>query len=107
MLRLGPFCQKPHGKPRVDDQRIFIETTFIGRNDGRGSDTSAELGPHKTLYNPSNKGIFTEMMAGWAANHIETKTVMIDAMHLQADHALSNLSVKKAVAAASDAPSAA
>ena len=44
-------------------------------------------GPHKTLYNlwkrRSDKGIFSRMMAGLAAEHGKEKTAMIDATYLK------------------------
>jgi hypothetical protein len=41
------------------------------------------------------QGIFAEMMMGLAADHGETKTVMIDATYLKAHRTASSLGVKK------------
>ena len=53
----------------------------------------------ETLYNRwkrwSDKGIFAQMMAGLAAEHGETKTVMIDATYLKAHRTATSLGVKK------------
>lgn len=62
-------------------------------------DAPAEYGPHKTLYNRwkrwSDKGIFARMMVGLAAEHGETKTVMIDATYLKAHRTATSLAAKK------------
>ena len=88
MARLAPFFPKFHGKPRVDDRRVLSGIIFINRNGLRWRDAPREYGPHKTLYSRwrrwSEKGIFTRMMAGLAAEHGEEKTMMIDATYLEA-----------------------
>ncbi len=99
MARLEPFFPKSHGKPRVDDRRVLSGIIFINRNGLRWRDAPTEYGPHKTLYNRwkrwSDKGIFARMMAGLAADHGETKTVMIDATYLKAHRTATSLGVKK------------
>lgn len=58
-----------------------------------------DYGPHKTFYNRwkrwSEKGIFARMMAGLAAEHGETKTVMIDATYLKAHLMATSMAAKK------------
>ena len=77
---------------------------FINRNGLRRRDAPAAYGPHKTLYSRwkrwSDKGIFAQMMMGLAADHGETKTVMIDATYLKAHRTASSLGVKKGDVAA-------
>ena len=46
------------------------------------------------------RGIFAQMMAGLAAEHGETKTVMIDATYLKAHSTASSLGAKKGGVAA-------
>ena len=99
MARLKPFFPKSHGKPRVDDCRVLSGIIFINRNGLRWRDAPKEYGPHKTLYNRwkrwSDKGIFAQMMVGLAADHSETKTVMIDATYLKAHRTATSMAVKK------------
>ncbi len=110
MARLEPYFPKSHGKPRVDDRRVLSGIIFINRNelrwrDGEGMNANGprecpnkEYGLHKTLYNRwkrwSDKGIFAAMMTGLAAEHGETKTVMIDATYLKAHRTASSLGAK-------------
>ena len=104
MTRLKPFFPKSHGKPRVDDRRVLSGIIFINRNGLRWRDAPKEYGPHKTLYNRwkrwSDKGIFAQMMVGLAADHGETKTVMIDATYLKAHRTATSMGVKKGGVAA-------
>ena len=104
MARLKPFFPKSHGKPRVDDCRVLSGIIFINRNGLRRRDVPKEYGPHKTLYNRwkrwSDKGIFAQMMVGLAADHSETKTVMIDATYLKAHRTATSMAVKKGGVAA-------
>lgn len=51
MARLEPFFPKSHGKPRVDERRVFSEIISINRNGLRWRDAPKEYGPHKTLCN--------------------------------------------------------
>ena len=85
IARLEPYFPKSHGKPRIDDRRGI---SFINRNGLRWRDAPKEYGPYKSLCNRwkrwSDKGIFAQMMAGLAAQHVEKKTVMIDATYLKA-----------------------
>ena len=85
MAKLAPFFPRPHGKPRVDDKRVLSGIIFTNHNGLRWRDAHSEYGPHKTLYSRckrwSEKGIFTRMMIGLAAEHGEKKTVMIDATY--------------------------
>ena len=46
------------------------------------------------------RGIFAQIMAGLAAEHGETKTVMIDATYLKAHRTASSLGAKKGGAVA-------
>ena len=50
---------------------------------------------HALPGNGSDKGIFARMMAGLAAEHGETKTVMIDATYLKAHRTATSMGVKK------------
>ncbi len=99
MARLEPFVPKSHGKPRVGDRRVLSGNIFINRSGLRWRASPKEYGPHKTLYNRrkrwSDKGIFAEMMVDLAADHGETKTVMIDAIYLKARRRATSLDVKK------------
>jgi transposase len=51
MARLEPFVPKSHGKPRVDDRRVFSGMIFINRNALRLYDAPHEYGPSKTHCN--------------------------------------------------------
>ena len=86
MARLEPFFPKSHSA-RVDDQRVLSGIIFINRNGLRWRDAPTAYGPHKTLYNRwkrwSDKGIFARMMAGLAAEHGETKTVVMVTVFLR------------------------
>ena len=99
MAKLAPFFPRPHGKPRVDDKRVLSGIIFINHNGLRWRDAHSEYGPHKTLYSRckrwSEKGIFTRMMIGLAAEHGEKKTVMIDATYLKAHRTAASLAAKK------------
>ena len=104
MARLEPFFPKSHGKPRVDDKRVLSGIIFINRNGLRWRDAPAVYGPHKTLYSRwkgwSEKGIFARMMTGLAAEHRESRTVMIDATYLKAHRTATSMAAKKGGAAA-------
>jgi len=41
MAKLAPFIPKSHGKPRVDDKRVFSRIIFINRNGLRCSSDGA------------------------------------------------------------------
>ena len=68
IARLESFFSKSHGKPRVDDRRVFSGLVFINRNGLRWLDAPTEDGPSKTLYNRwkrwGNMGVFARMMRG-------------------------------------------
>lgn len=51
MERLRPYFPKSHGKPRVDDRRVFSAIIFVNRNGLRWRDAPAEYSRPKTLYN--------------------------------------------------------
>lgn len=97
MVRFKPYFLKSHGKPRFDDHRVVSGIIFINRNGWRLRYEPNEYGPHKTLYNRwkrwSDKGIFAQMKVGLAAEHGETKTVMIDATYLQAHRTATSMGV--------------
>ena len=99
MVRLEPYFPKPHGKPRIDDQRVLSGIIFINRNGLRRRDAPKEYGPHKTLYNRwkrwSEKGVFAQIIMGLAAEQSEEKTVMIDATYLKAHRTTTSMGVKK------------
>lgn len=103
--RLEPYFPKSQEKPRVDGRRVLSGIIFINRNGLSWRDAPKEYGPHKTLYSHwkrwSDKGIFAQTMAGLAAEHGETKTVMIDATYLKAHRTASSLGAKKGGAVAS------
>ncbi len=98
MARLEPFFPKSQGKPRVDDRRVLSGIIFISRNGLRWREAPAECGPHKTLYNRwkrwSDKGVFSCIMVGLAAEHGEKKTVMIDATCLKTHRTATSLAAK-------------
>ena len=104
MDRLRPFFPKSHGKPRVDDRRVFSGITFINRNGLRWFDAPKDNGPAKTLYNRwkrwSENGIFARIMVGLAAESAEHKTIMIDATYLKAHRTASSCGSKKGRAGA-------
>ncbi|PRY20229.1 putative transposase of IS4/5 family DUF4096 [Aliiruegeria haliotis] len=83
MAWLEPYFPKSHGKPRVDDRRVPSGIIFINCNGLLRRDVPAEFGPHETLYNRckrwSDKGVFARIMTGFAAEHSEENTAMIDA----------------------------
>ena len=83
MARLKPFFRKSHGKPRVDDRRVFSGMIFINRNGLRWCDAPNEYGPAKTLYNRwkrwSDNGVFARIMVGLAAEHGVHRTIMLAA----------------------------
>ena len=62
-------------------------------------DALNEYGPHKTLYTRwkrwSDKGIFARIMAGFAAEHGEKTTVMIDATYLKTHRTASSLAAPR------------
>lgn len=99
MSRLAPFFPKSHGKHQLDDKRVLSGIVFIDRNGLRWRDGPREYGPHKTLYSRwrrwSETGIFARMMAGLAAEHGETTTVMIDATYLKAHRTATRMAVKR------------
>jgi transposase len=99
VARLEPFVPEPHGKPRVDDRRVLSGIIFCDRNTLRWSDVPTAQGPHKTLSTRckrwSDTGIFAQMMAGRAAEHGETKPVMIDATSLRAHRTATSSGVQK------------
>ena len=99
MVRLEPYFPKPHGKLRIDDQRVLSGIIFINRNGLRWRDAPKEYGPHKTLYNRwkrwSEKGVFAQIIMGLAAEQSEEKTVMIDATYLKAHRSTTSMGVKK------------
>ena len=101
MARLLPFFPRSHGRPRVDDHRVFSGIIFINRNGSRWRDAPREYGPAKTLYNRwkrwSDKGVFLAMMDGLSAKGTERKTIMIDATYLKAHRTASSLGIKKGV----------
>ena len=49
--RLRPFFPKIHGRPRVDDRRVFSGIVFVNRNRLRWRDAPSAYDPHQTLYN--------------------------------------------------------
>ncbi len=104
MARLESFFPKSHGKPRVDDRRVFSWIIFINRNGLRWRDAPAAYGPHKALYNRwkrwSEKGVLARMMAGLAAGHGEQKSVMIDATYLKAHRTATSMAAKNGGVAA-------
>jgi transposase len=51
MVRLEPFFPESHGKPRVDDRRVWSGIIFINRNGLQWCDAPKEYGPPKTLCN--------------------------------------------------------
>ena len=98
MARLEPFFPKPHGKPRVDDKRVR-SGIIINRNGLRWRDAPRAQGPHQTLDSRwkrwSEKGVCARMMTGLAAEHRESKTLMIDATYLKTHRTATSMAVKK------------
>ena len=99
LARLQPFLPKSHGKPRVVDRRVLSGIIFKNCNGLRWCDAPKEYGPPKTLYNRwkrwSDKGVFTRMMDGLAAEAGVPKAVMIDATYLRAHRTATSLRSKK------------
>ena len=91
MERLRPFFPKIHGKPRVDDHRVFSGIMLININVLRWCGAPKEYGPAKTFYNIwnrwSNRSVFARIMVGLDAESAEHKTNMIDATCLKAHRA--------------------
>jgi transposase len=87
---------KSHGKPRVDDRRIWSGIIFITRNCLRLRDAPKEYGPPKTRWKRWNdKGVFARMMDGLASEAAVPKTVMIGATYLKAHRTATSLRSKK------------
>lgn len=99
MARLQPYFPKSHGKPRVDDRRVWSGIIFVNRNVLCWRDAPKYYGPHKTLYNRWKRwgemGVFARMKEGLAAVGADPSTVMIDATYLKAHRTASSLRVKR------------
>lgn len=50
MTRLEPYFSKSHGKPRVDDRRVFRSIVFVNRNGLRWCDAHKEYGSHAVAH---------------------------------------------------------
>ena len=96
MARLEPYFPKFHGKCRGDHRRLLSSINFISRDGLRRRDA---YGPHKTLHNRwkwwNDLGIFARIMAGLAVEHVEEKTVMIDATYLKVHRTATSMGAKK------------
>jgi transposase len=105
MARLEPYFPKSHGRPRVDDRRVWSGIVFVNRNGLRWCDAPKEYGPHKTLYNRwkrwGERGIFLRMMEELAAASATPKAIMIEATYLKAHRTASSLRVKKGISGGS------
>jgi transposase len=81
MARLKPRFPKSHGKPRVDDPRVWSGIIVINRNGLRWRDVPAADGSHKTLHNRwkrwSEAGVFVRMMEGLSGAQAGRRTVTI------------------------------
>lgn len=101
MARLRPYFPKSHGKPRVDDRRVWSGIVFVNRNGLRWWDAPKDYGPHRTLYNRWKRwdeiGVFLRMMDELAAAGADPKTVMIDTTYLKAHRTASSLRVTKGI----------
>lgn len=101
MGRLELYFPKSHGRPRVDERRVFSGIIFVNRNGARWCDAPKEYGPHKTLYNRWKRrgemGVFLRMMEGLAAEGAEPKRVVIDATYLKAHGTASSIRVEKGI----------
>ena len=51
MARIKPYLPRPHGKPRVDDQRVISGIIYVIRNGLQWTDAPKDYGSHKALYN--------------------------------------------------------
>lgn len=111
MARIKPHFPRPHGKPRVDDQRVISGIIYVIRNGLQWKDAPKDYGPHKTLYNRfvrwSRRGIFERIFAGLAGEGGPPDRIMIDATHLKAHRTAASLRKKGGPRAASGAPKAA
>ena len=102
MERLRPFFPKSHGRPRVDDRRVFSGIIFIIRNGLRWRDAPKDYGPHKTLYSRfvrwSQKGVFEKIFEELARpTGPEADVLMINVTHLKAHRTASSLKKGAAV----------
>jgi transposase len=89
---------KSHGRPQIDDRRLFSDITFVNRTGLRWRDAPREYGPAKTLYNRwGEKGVFIAMMDGLSARGAERKTIIINATYLKAHRTASSSRVKKGI----------
>lgn len=71
MTGLKPSFPKSHGKPQVDDRRVWRGIIFINRSGLRWCDAPKEYGLPKILCNRwkrwSDKGVFARIMEGVAS----------------------------------------
>ena len=112
MACIKPHFPRPHGKPRVDDQRVISGILYVIRNGLQWKDAPRAYGPHKTLYNRfvrwSRRGVFERIFAGLAGAGDPPDRIMIDATHLKAHRtAAASLREKGGPRAASGEPKAA
>ena len=107
MARIKPYFPSPHGKPRVDDQRVISGIIHVIRNGLQWTDAPKDYGPHKTLYNRfirwSRRGVFERIFAGLAGEGDPPDRIMIDATHLKAHRTAASLLKKGGLRAASGA----
>jgi transposase len=102
VARLQPFFPNSHGKPRVDEWRVWSGVIVISRNSLRWYDAPRVDGQAKTPYNRwkwwGEKGVFARMMAGLASADATPKTVMMDATYFKAHRTATSLRLKNGVA---------
>lgn len=111
MARIEPYFPRPHGKPRVDDQRVISGIIYVIRNGLQWKDAPKDYGSHKTLYNRfvrwSRRGIFERIFAALAGGGDPPDRIMIDSTHLKVHRTAASLRKKGGLRAASGEPKAA
>ena len=109
MARIKPRFPRPHGKPRVDGQRVTSGIIHVIRNGLQCKDAPKDCGSHKTLHNRfvrwSRRGVFERIFASLEGGRPDR--IMIDFTHLKARRTAASLRQKGGPRAASGAPKAA
>jgi transposase len=87
--RIEPLLPRNQpGKPRVDDRRVLSGIVHALKSGGRWSDTPAEYGPRKTLYNRfvrwAERGIWERIFQALAGQADIPGRLFIDATLIKA-----------------------
>jgi transposase len=95
LTRIKRYFPYPHGKPRVDDQRVISGIIHVLKRGLQWRDAPYEYGPHKTLYNRfvcwSRMGVFDKIFAALVEEEGPPERLMIDATHLKAHRTAASL----------------